>query len=182
MEPVTLKTERLVLRAFVASDADAVYAACQDADIQHYTPAPTPYRRADAENYVEVIAARGWAEDRDHILGAFRADNGALVGSFCLTRLFEGVYELGYWADKEQRGKGYALEAARALCDWGFDALDAHRLEWWAMVGNVPSRALAERLGFVVEGTLRNRSKVDGAPHDWWVGGLLAPGGAAPAH
>ncbi|MFJ8796782.1 GNAT family N-acetyltransferase [Streptomyces sp. NPDC102487] len=179
MEPVTLKTGRLVLRAFVASDADAVYATCQDADIQHYTPVPTPYRREDAENYVAVHTARGWAEDRDHILGAFRSDNGALVGSFCLTRLFEGVYELGYWADKEQRGKGYALEAARALCDWGFEVLGAHRLEWWAMVGNAPSRALAERLGFTVEGTLRDRSKVDGVPHDWWVGGLLKPGGAA---
>lgn len=180
MEPVTLRTPRLVLRAFVPSDAEAVYAACQDPDIQHYTPAPTPYRHADAEKLVEVTAPKGWAEDSDHILGAFRSDNGALVGSFCLTLLFEGVYELGYWAAREQRGRGYALEAARALCDWGFDALAAHRLEWWAMVGNVPSRALAERLGFTVEGTLRDRSKVDGEPHDWWVGGLLRPVGAAP--
>ncbi|MFG2310562.1 GNAT family N-acetyltransferase [Streptomyces sp. NPDC048566] len=180
MEPVTLTTERLVLRPFTGDDADAVYAACQDPDIRHYTPVPTPYRRDDAAVFVGVTAPRGWAENRDHILGAFRADTGALVGSFCLTRLFEGVYELGYWAAAEQRGQGYAREAARALCDWGFRALGAHRLEWWAMVGNEPSRALAERLGFTLEGTLRGRDKVDGEPHDWWVGGLLATG-PAPA-
>ncbi|WP_405879507.1 GNAT family N-acetyltransferase [Streptomyces sp. NBC_01136] len=175
MDPVTLETARLLLRPFALSDADAVYAACQDADIQYYTPAPTPFRREDAEKYVAETAPRGWATDHDHILGAFRSDNGALVGSFCLTELSRGVYELGYWAAKEQRSRGYSAEAARALCDWGFTTLEAHRIEWWAMAGNVASGALAEKLGFTVEGTLRNRTMVNGEPHDWWVGGLLKP-------
>lgn len=90
MDPVTLETARLLLRPFGPSDADAVYAACQDEDIQYYTPAPSPFRREDAEKYVGETAPQGWAGDRDHILGAFRSDNGALVGSFCLTRLSEG--------------------------------------------------------------------------------------------
>jgi len=175
MDPVRLETSRLVLRAFAPSDADAVYAACQDADIQYCTTAPTPFRREDAEKYVGETGPQGWATDRDYILGAFRSDKGALVGSCCLTKLFQGVYELGYWAAKEQRGQGYSTEAARALCEWGFTALDAHRIEWWAMVGNVASRALAEKLGFTLEGTLRNRTMVHGHPRDWWVGGLLKP-------
>ncbi|WUQ66248.1 GNAT family N-acetyltransferase [Streptomyces canus] len=113
-------------------------------------------------------------EDRDYTLGAFRKDTGALVGSYCLTLVSRGVWELGYWAVKEQRGRGYSVEAARALCDWGWATLDVHRIEWWAMSGNTGSRAVAEKLGFTVEGTLRNRSIAnDGKPHDWWVGGLL---------
>ncbi|WP_406168640.1 GNAT family N-acetyltransferase [Streptomyces sp. NBC_00996] len=175
MDPVTFATARLLLRPFTPADAEAVYAACQDSDIQYYTPAPAPFRREDAERYVEETAPQGWATDGDHILGAFRTDNGALVGSFCLTKRDQGVYELGYWAAKEQRGHGYSAEAARALCDWGFSVLNAHRIEWWAMVGNVASRALAEKLGFTLEGTLRNRGMVNGQPHDWWVGGLLKP-------
>lgn len=172
MEPVTLETERLVLRPFTPTDADAVYAACQDPDIQFYTPAPSPYRYEDAEKMVGETA-NGWAKDRDFILGAFRRDTGALVGSFCLTKIDTGVYELGYWAANEQRGQGYSYEAAKALCDWGFATLDPHRLEWWAMVGNTGSRALAEKLGFTLEGTLRQRSIMAGEPRDWWVGGLL---------
>ena len=46
MDPVTLETDRLVLRAFTAADVDVVYEACQDEDIQFYTPVPVPYRRA----------------------------------------------------------------------------------------------------------------------------------------
>ncbi|MEU5090623.1 GNAT family protein [Streptomyces sp. NPDC021356] len=59
-----------------------------------------------------------WAEDRDYTLGAFRKGTGALVGSYCLTLLSRGVWELGYRAVKEPRGHGFSVEAARALCDW----------------------------------------------------------------
>nr|WP_256339779.1 MULTISPECIES: GNAT family protein [unclassified Streptomyces] len=97
-----------------------------------------------------------------------------MVGSYCLTLVSCGFWELGYWAVKGQRGRGYSVEAARALCDWGWATLDVHRIEWWA--GNTGSRAVAEKLGFTVEGTLRNRGIAnDGKPHDWWVGGLLRP-------
>jgi RimJ/RimL family protein N-acetyltransferase len=175
MNPVSLRTERLLLRPFGVADADAVYQACQDPDIQFYTPVPKPYRREDAEAFVGESTPKGWADDSDYVLGAFRVDTGALVGSFCLTRIFQGVYELGYWAAKEQRGQGYSTEAARALCAWGWETLEMHRIEWWAMVGNGPSRALAEKLGFTVEGTLYRRAIAAGEPRDWWVGGLLRP-------
>lgn len=176
MDPVTLETDRLVLRAFTAADVEAVYQACQDRDIQHYTPVPVPFRRADARQRVEEDMPAGWKTDRSYTLGAFRKDDGALVGSYCLFLVSQGVWELGYWAVKERRGRGYSVEAARALCDWGWSSLDVHRIEWWAMTGNTGSRAVAERLGFTIEGTLRNRSIAnDGVPHDWWVGGLLRP-------
>jgi RimJ/RimL family protein N-acetyltransferase len=176
VEAVTLETDRLVLRAFEAGDVDAVYAACQDEDIQFYTPVPVPYERAYADKRIREDIPAGWASDRSHTLGAFRKDGGALVGSYSLDLISRGVYELGYWAVREQRGRGYSVEAARALCDWGWAALDVHRMEWWAMVGNTGSRAVAEELGFTVEGTLRSRGIAnDGLPHDWWVGGLLRP-------
>lgn len=188
METVILKTERLILRPFTIEDVDAVHQACQDPDIQFFTPAPRPFTRVDAEAFVEKTA-EGWATDKNYELGAFRKESRDLVGSYCLTLVTAGVYELGYWAAKEQRGRGFSFEAAYALCHWGWATLAAHRLEWWAMVGNSASRALAEKLGFQLEGTLRRRGIESGQPRDWWVGGLLrqepgpprsAPEGAQP--
>ncbi|WP_165401381.1 GNAT family N-acetyltransferase [Herbihabitans rhizosphaerae] len=49
MEPVTLRTERPELRPFTPDDADAVYLACQDPDIQRFTPMGKPFLRVDAE-------------------------------------------------------------------------------------------------------------------------------------
>ena len=176
VDPVTLETDRLMLRPFAPGDVDAVYDACQDEDIQFYTPVPVPYRREEAERRVRVDWPRGWDTDDDYNLGGFCKDGGTFVGLYCLTRVSRGVYELGFWAVNEQRGHGYSVEAARALCEWGWATLDVHRIEWWAMVGNTGSRAVAEKLGFTVEGTLRHRGIANnGKPHDWWVGGLVRP-------
>jgi RimJ/RimL family protein N-acetyltransferase len=86
MEPVTIETERSRAAPFAAADVEAVYAACQDPDIQYYTPVAKPFRQEDAEKFVGETAPEGWASDYDYLLGAFRADEGALVGSFCLTK------------------------------------------------------------------------------------------------
>mgnify|MGYP000529409413 FL=1 len=57
---VTLQTARLILRAPVDGDVDAIFSACQDPDIQRFTTIPVPYTRADAEHFVAVFApARG---------------------------------------------------------------------------------------------------------------------------
>lgn len=176
MEPVTLRTERLLLRPFAWSDVEAVYLICQDPEIESsITAMPSPYRRADAERWIGVLVPAGWAEDSSHALGVCRLDTDLLVGCCALTRDLPGVYSLGYWAAKEQRGHGYITEAARALCAWGWETLDMHRIEWWATVGNDASRAVAEKLGFTIEGTLCQRDIINGEPRDRWVGGLLRP-------
>ena len=45
-ELATLTTDRLVLRAPREPDIDAIFAACQDTEIQRWTVVPVPDRRA----------------------------------------------------------------------------------------------------------------------------------------
>jgi RimJ/RimL family protein N-acetyltransferase len=52
------------------------------------------------------------------------------------------------------RGKGYALESARAACDYGFEALALDRLVAITAPDNDESGKLLERLGFVPQGTM----------------------------
>ncbi|KPC96276.1 acetyltransferase, partial [Streptomyces sp. NRRL F-6602] len=59
MEPITLTTARLTLRALATADVDAVYRACQDPEIRRWTTVPSPYRRADAEHFVTRICEDG---------------------------------------------------------------------------------------------------------------------------
>ncbi|MFF2196786.1 GNAT family N-acetyltransferase [Streptomyces sp. NPDC058157] len=56
MEPITLTTERLVLRPHLPSDVDETYAACQDPAIARWIPVAVPYGRCDAEEYVTRAA------------------------------------------------------------------------------------------------------------------------------
>jgi RimJ/RimL family protein N-acetyltransferase len=42
--------------------------------------------------------------------------------------------ELFYWTVKEERRRGFTVEAARALIGWAFDVLGVERLEWYTEV------------------------------------------------
>ena len=60
-------------------------------------------------------------------------------------------HELGWMAYPPAQGKGYALEAARALRDWGFGVRGLTTLVSHIDPENHPSRRLAERLGAELE-------------------------------
>lgn len=177
MRPPTLTTERLVLRPLEPGDVEAVCTACQDADILRWTTVPNPYEWKHAEDFVGGISPAGWREDTLYNFGVFTRE-GALVGSMGLVNLSQlrppqRQAELGYWTAREQRGNGYTTEAARAVAHWAFSELGVERLEWLAEVGNEASRAVALRVGFVMEGVQRAKMVNIGARRDVWVGALL---------
>jgi ribosomal-protein-serine acetyltransferase len=68
--------------------------------------------------------------------------------------------EIGYWLDEAHHGRGIMTSAVAALVDHAFDGLQLNRLEIRTDVENAPSRAVAERLGFRFEGTLRQSYRV----------------------
>ncbi|WP_327677434.1 GNAT family N-acetyltransferase [Kitasatospora sp. NBC_00458] len=181
-EPVVLTTDRLVLRAPQESDIDAVFAACQDEAIQRWTVVPSPYRREDAEYFVRDLAIAGWRTGGNPIWCVVERETGALVGTQGITNCpgRPGAAEIGWWATKEFRGRGYTTEAARAVARHGFTELGLRRLEWVAYVGNDGSRAVAEKVGFRIEGTLRSFAEQRGVFHDAWIGSLLPSDLAEP--
>ena len=63
--------------------------------------------------------------------------------------------EFGYFLDQKQTGKGYAAELIRLLEEYFF-AKGFHRLKLEIDERNLPSQRVAERGGYVYEGTLRD--------------------------
>ncbi|AOP45574.1 GNAT family N-acetyltransferase [Streptomyces lydicus] len=178
MKPVTLTTERLVLRPFEPDDAPAVHAACQDPEIPRWTVVPSPYSHEEAERFVGTIVPEGWRDDTSYTFAVLSRADDTLVGAMSLVRLAqlrtpERQAELGYWTAKEQRGKGYTVEAGRAVLHWAFHDLGVERLEWLAEAGNEGSWGVARKLGFQREGTLRAKLLHDGTRRDCWIGSLL---------
>lgn len=173
MEPVTLPTDRLLLRPVDPDDTEAVFTAAQDPGIQRWIPSfPSPYLWEHAEGFIGRTAPDGWANDSMYTFGVF-LPAGELVGMLGITMRGPGVGEIGFWAVKEHRGRGYITESVLAASRWAFTALSVDRLEWRAEVGNGPSRAVAERVGFTVEGTLRSGVDTKGVRRDCWMGSLL---------
>ncbi|MFF9686061.1 GNAT family N-acetyltransferase [Streptomyces sp. NPDC014623] len=174
MEPITLTTERLLMRPFTPEDADAVHAACQDPEIQRWTVVPSPYTRADAELFTRKLSPAGWQDDTMYNFAVLLRDGGALVGALGVNRRgLPGTYEVGFWTAREHRGTGLTTEAVLAAARWAFTTLAADRLEWRAEIGNAPSRAVALRAGFRMEGEQRSALLNKGIRHDTWTGALL---------
>jgi RimJ/RimL family protein N-acetyltransferase len=173
MDPVTLTTDRLVLRTVDARHTDSVYAAAQDPDIQRWTTIPTPYRREHARSFTQEVAPEGWACDTMYTWGVFLPEGEDLVGMLSITMRSPGTAEIGYWGTKEYRGNGYLTEATRSASHWAFDRAGVDRMEWRAEVGNHASRAVAERAGFTIEGTLRSAIINKGVRRDCWLASLL---------
>ncbi|MFG3547885.1 GNAT family N-acetyltransferase [Streptomyces sp. NPDC047725] len=180
MEPATLTTDRLVLRTVGPQDTDAVYAAAQDPDIQRWTTIPSPYLREHARGFTEQMVPDGWANDSMYTFGLF-LPSGELVGMLGVTRVSPGVGEIGFWGTREHRGRGYVTEAVAAVARWAFTERAIDRLEWRAEVGNTASRAVAERAGFAMEGTLRSAVDNNGVRRDCWIASLLPSDLGLPA-
>ncbi len=81
---------------------------------------------------------------------------------------------VGYWIDEAHAGQGLITRAVAALLAHGFGPLGLHRVEIRAAVRNRASRAVAERLGFRHEGTLRQAEWLYGKPVDHALYGRLA--------
>ncbi len=174
MEKVTLETARLVLSAPTDDDVDAITAACQDPEITRWTTVPSPYSRADGEDFVRRVDE--WWADRAEAVWAIRVgdDLVGMIGLHDITTHHTGDQaEIGFWVTAEGRGHGYVVEAARAVIDWGFRELGLVRISWRAVAGNVPSARTARALGFRYEGAQRQALTSPRGRDDGWFGGLL---------
>ena len=174
MPTPTLFTERLRLRPFTASDADALFAQHSDAHVVRYWDSPPWSDRSRAERF--IVACRQIAEEGSGGRLAMDRGPGEPFLGWCGVTRYNPDYRsasLGYCLDEPAWGHGYATEAAGALLQWAFDTLDLNRVQAETDTRNGASARVLEKLGFVREGTLREDCVVNGDVSDSWVYGLL---------
>jgi RimJ/RimL family protein N-acetyltransferase len=162
----------VTLRAHRPDDVPRVLEQCLDPLSQAWTLVPVPYRPAMAEEFVGTTMPRGWAEGTEW--GFAVEVDGRFGGTVSLRDEGGGRAEIAFGAHPDLRGTGAMLQAVRLLVEWGFAEQRLRTIVWRAFVGNWPSRRLAWRLGFTMEGTLRDFLPQRGELHDAWVGTLLA--------
>ena len=111
---------------------------------------------ADVRTYAATVEKRRALDLGDNY--AILA-GGAFAGSVDIhdVNRAHAVAAVGYWLGSEYGGRGIMTRAVRAVAELAFTQHRIHRLELFAAVGNHPSRAVAERAGFALEATLRER-------------------------
>ncbi|GIF62473.1 acetyltransferase [Asanoa ishikariensis] len=159
------------LRPWRPDDRELVLAGYADPDVQRWhcrsmTPLEADAWIASWRGRWSGESGAGFAIERD----------GAVAGQISLRRidLAEGLAEVSYWVLPTARGAGIAGRALTALTGWSFGKLGLHRIEVAHSTANPASCAVAERAGFVLEGTKRAEAKHADGWHDTHLHARLA--------
>ena len=157
--PEQFESERLIIRAPRLEDIDAVFESTFSSydDLKQWMPwAQTrPTRESTEDSIRQAIAKFTTREDlRLHI---FLKETGEFIGSSGLHRIRWDIprFEIGYWLDQRFQGFGYMTEAVERITRFAFEKLYARRVEIRCDENNSPSRKIAERLDFELEGVLK---------------------------
>ena len=155
--PVDSETQLELMRPEMIGELEAVI----ERNLDHLRPwmpwAGESRSPADLEGFVHL--SLGHHAEGKGFFAAIRY-RGALAGTVGLrVDPRDRVGEIGYWLDRGVEGKGLATRCVVAVLDECFGPLGLHRVEIRCAPGNVRSRAIPERLGFVLEGTLRGAER-----------------------
>lgn len=148
--PVTLRTARLLLRPWRASDRVLFAAINADPKVMEHFPRTSTREESDAgaDRIVARMEQQGfglWAVEVPGIadfigfIGLNPAD--AVLG--------RPVLEVGWRLAAEHWGRGYATEGARASLAHAFDVLGKDEVVSFATTANQRSRHVMEKLGLV---------------------------------
>ena len=161
--PVLLRRHRL-------DDLDDMVLACRDEQTWTWTTVPNPYEPEHAEAYINrtvgtpVDGETRWAIEVD---GRYGGNIGAMLDG-------AGRADVGYFVAPWARGSGVGSIALWLVCNWAFREAGCEVVTWNALVGNVPSRRMVEKVGFHVHADPSRRLVVQrGKRADAWTGDLL---------
>ncbi|MBP3655776.1 MAG: GNAT family N-acetyltransferase [Clostridia bacterium] len=154
---MVLETERLLLRPWQESDAEALYQYAKDPRVG---PAAGWPPHTSVENSREVI--RHVLSDPENCAVVLKA-TGEPVGSVGLMRSGSGTApteqdeaEIGYWIGVPYWGQGLIPEAVRELQRYAFEELGLRGIWCGYYEGNDKSRRVQEKCGFVYHHTAEN--------------------------
>ncbi|OWA36117.1 RimJ/RimL family protein N-acetyltransferase [Saccharibacillus sp. O16] len=127
----------------------------------------------DAEEFI-ATAARLYADNDAVTAGLWERDRLAGVIGFHEINWRSRSTQIGYWLGADFEGRGLMSLASRAFVDYAFLELELNRLEIRCATLNSRSRAVPERLQFLLEGVLRQAERLEHGYVDHAVYGMLA--------
>ncbi|MFE7855631.1 GNAT family N-acetyltransferase [Streptomyces sp. NPDC057403] len=155
---ISISTERLVLRPLDEDDVPALAEMMNDEQVGAWTSVPQPYTEEQARAWITEHAPAEREAGRGLTFAVTEFLTQRLVGVVQLAktdwriRSSELSYIIAPWA----RGEGYASEAALATAQWLLGDQKFERIELRTAADNTASQQVAQKIGCISEGVLRN--------------------------
>lgn len=156
-DTTVLETERLILRPWRNSDAEELYPLARDPEVGPVAGWPV---HTSVENSREIIRS---VLSEPETFAVVLKETGKPVGSIGLMigresslSMPETEGEIGYWIGKPYWGRGLIPEAVREMQRYGFETLGLEVLWCAHFDGNIKSKQVQEKCGFVYHHTNEN--------------------------
>jgi RimJ/RimL family protein N-acetyltransferase len=165
MRPI--ETARLRLRTWREDDLAPYARICAEPEVMRYLSGPMT--REQSEQQVSEFV-RHWEERGFGLWAVEEKSSGAFIGFIGLLYhedWSEGEHrtEVGWRLDRPFWGRGLATEGARASLHYGFEELGLDRIISIAVLENLASRRVMEKLGM----TLRGETRFKGSDVVWYA-------------
>ncbi len=151
-----IRGERVYLRPSERDDLPRFVRWLNDAEVAQFLALRAPMSLASEEAWFEGMLERQGVTDYHFVICLL--SDGRPIGTVGLHLVDRdnGSAEFGIAiGEKDEWGKGYAADALRAICDFGFGELRLERISLEYYSGNDRGRRAYEKAGFVHEGTMR---------------------------
>ncbi len=153
-----LQTKRTILRRFQISDLNNMIRLESDPDVMKFTPSRIPQAVEKTEARLRSLLEKEAIYTPLGIWAVELKGTAEFLGWFMLIKTEFEIPELGFMIVKNQWGKGFATEAARALIDFGMGELKYPGIAAVTDHDNTASIHILEKLGFR---KVSSRTKLD---------------------
>lgn len=165
-----IRGEKITLRAMENRDLEILRRWRNHPDLMLYHFSTLPVSEAAQQHWYESRCA-----DSANVTLIIENENHAAVGYTILKNIDHKNRnaEIGLHLDPEYQGKGYGKDAFKTLIRFCFQEMNLHRVFLQVLDFNERAYHLYERLGFTVEGHLREAYFTQNRYHDIIVMSLL---------
>ena len=162
-----IETDRMVIRDFTMNDVNDMQDILGDEEtMKNCEPVYTIEKTAD---FLQTfcIGKRG-------AVAAVHKETAKVIGYILFNGFDEGVYEIGWFFNRNFWGQGFAYESCKAVIDYAFDKMNAHKV-FAETIDGIKSVHLMEKLGTKPEGIQRSQTKDNsGNWADLYLYGILS--------
>ncbi|MDW7732091.1 MAG: GNAT family N-acetyltransferase [Methanolobus sp.] len=158
--PVSLETDRLMIRRYIADDLEGLYRFFNNRDVTRYTDMPSSQTYEETKAFLDMLIDSYDSDEPFFAMAVCRKTDYEVIGScgFASTEFLPET-QIYYAISPEFQGHGYASEATGKLVEYMFLVLDINMISVYCSPANPASLKVARKMGMSYQGTIRQNER-----------------------
>ncbi|SDY92582.1 Protein N-acetyltransferase, RimJ/RimL family [Evansella caseinilytica] len=157
---IAIHTERLIIRDHIESDLEALHKLISNKEVMNYLPEIMTETIEESKlNLHEAIEESKNDNRVKYYFAIINKKTDQFIGEIGFTKIKEctegNILNLGYFIFKEYWGRGYAVEASKAIIDYAFKKINTVKVETGCLKENKQSEKVMIKIGLKKEADFR---------------------------